>query len=166
MIGRSGSWTFSARGAWSRRVRAWRKNGWSDVPGGRTAPADPAPGGVLASGSEPALSRLASRSDGPPWTAGVSLSLCRTTCTPSCCLGLARASAWIFFVLRMACDGSDLFADGGGLRPVRCRLVRGCRRGFSCIWCWPRWSIALLDQIDSDPARRAAAIGDLRARWP
>ncbi len=26
--------------------------------------------------------------------------------------------------------------------------------------------IALLDQIDNDPARRATAIGDLRARWP
>jgi len=27
-------------------------------------------------------------------------------------------------------------------------------------------TIALLDQIDNDPARRAAVIGDLRARWP
>jgi len=27
-------------------------------------------------------------------------------------------------------------------------------------------AIALLDQIDNDPARRAAVIGDLRSRWP
>ena len=27
-------------------------------------------------------------------------------------------------------------------------------------------AIDLLDQIDNDPARRTAAIGDMRARWP
>ena len=60
--------------------------------------------------------------------------------------------------LKPFADGADfalssvgLFADAGA---VSQHLVLA------------RVTIALLDQIDNDPARRAAAIGDLRARWP